>query len=86
MRSSGGLPNLVCLEPIGNRTEKAYATNYQKQPSVAVFFCDSIIKRISVVVHAAPSHFLPVGLFSMSRKMLLGVFCEGIYSIVPRRI
>ena len=65
------LPNLVCLELIGNRTEEAYATNYQKQPSVAVFFCGSIIKKLSAVIYAAPPHFLPVAFFFHSQKILL---------------
>ena len=56
------LPNLVCLELIGNRTEEAYATNYQKQPSVAVFFFCGIISN-KLGGHAASPHFLPVAFF-----------------------
>ena len=67
------LPNLVCLELIGNRTEEAYATNYQKQPSVAVFFWPVIIQRLRSAIIAMSFQFLPVGLSHRNQfPILLG--------------
>ena len=59
---------LSMLRTDGNRTEEAYATNYQKQPSVAVFFCGSIINKLMDVFQAASPHFLPAGFFFNQQK------------------
>ena len=56
------------LRTDGNRTEEAYATNYQKQPSVAVFFCGSIIKKLRAMSHAASFHFFSAGFFRLTEK------------------
>ena len=58
---------LSMLRTDGNRTEEAYATNYQKQPSVAVFFWLVIIQKRRIQTTAAVV-FSPSSIFLQSTK------------------
>ena len=67
LRQFWRVAKLSMLRTDGNRTEEAYATNYQKQPSVAVFFWLVIIQK-SCIQTTAAIVFSPSSIFLQSAK------------------